>query len=122
MTLSRLRNICTRSIIGWILGATVLFQIMNKAVFTHAHILPNGTVIVHAHLYNKNKEPLPVTKHTHTKNEFLLLSLQIFLFSFFHIFSFIAYKFFVKTHYIITNPCHINLAYSNIKNKAPPFA
>ena len=47
--------------------------IANKAIFMHSHRLSNGTVITHAHPYNKTNDSEPYKSHQHTKAEFLFL-------------------------------------------------
>ncbi|MFO7615428.1 MAG: hypothetical protein R6W71_12400 [Bacteroidales bacterium] len=46
-------------------------MIVNNVVFIHEHILPDGTVVTHAHPYDKSEDP--EEKHQHSKAEFVLL-------------------------------------------------
>lgn len=54
-------------------------QIVNKAFYTHTHILADGTIITHAHVYQKNSDKAPIKKHSHSTNELLYYS-QLSLF------------------------------------------
>jgi len=53
----------------------VLFGLLtiNNTIYQHRHILPDGTVIIHAHPFKTNPDGSPV-KHTHTANEYIILS------------------------------------------------
>ena len=69
---------------GWksvMLG--MLFMIMgslllNQALYTHTHVLPNGSIVSHAHPFNKSQESQGGSSHQHSTLEFFLLqNLQI---------------------------------------------
>jgi hypothetical protein len=67
-------------------GVVIFLSYVNKAVFTHSHILPDGRIIVHAHPYLKHheksdKENVPVRTHHHTPGQYCLLSHHILYFS-----------------------------------------
>lgn len=47
-------------------------QITNGMYF-HSHKLADGTLISHAHPFNKAKDRVPVNKHHHTSGELFLL-------------------------------------------------
>ena len=47
--------------------------IANKALYMHTHKMADGSIIVHAHPYNKSDDPKPFKSHQHTKAEFLFL-------------------------------------------------
>ena len=47
------------------------FIITNKAVYLHMHKMANGSVIVHAHPFNKSSDSGPFKTHQHTKAGFL---------------------------------------------------
>ena len=57
-------------------------SILNNAFFLHAHRLPDGQVILHAHPYKKSqdKAPIPITAHHHTAAELFVLAQLQFLF------------------------------------------
>ena len=45
--------------------------IVNKIVFTHIHKLNDGTIVEHAHPYNKSDDSAPFKTHHHSNAEFL---------------------------------------------------
>lgn len=53
----------------------VLFLLMqiNSVAFRHAHRLPNGQIITHAHPYNIFGNSCPLSANPHTTHELLLL-------------------------------------------------
>lgn len=121
MSISRFRHTATESIIATILLLAFSYQVVNKVVFTHSHILIDGTVIVHAHPYDKTDKPGPVNNHTHTKNEFWLLSINNLLFSSFSIFIFFLFKYYEKRIISIKPFYHSHLGINDISNKSPPL-
>ncbi len=48
---------------------------LNGTVFRHAHRLPDGRIIVHAHPYKLTNQPGPLPYNPHTKAELVLLDL-----------------------------------------------
>ncbi|MEN8157866.1 MAG: hypothetical protein ABFS10_13025 [Bacteroidota bacterium] len=53
-------------------------MVANKAVYIHIHVMDNGTVITHAHPFNKSQESEQGKSHQHSNLEFFLFqSLQI---------------------------------------------
>ena len=49
-------------------------MIANKAVYLHVHKANDGTLIVHAHPFNKTSDTAPIKKHHHNLLEYVLLS------------------------------------------------
>ncbi len=45
--------------------------ITNKIAFTHIHKLDDGTIVEHAHPYNKTDDSAPLKTHHHTNAELL---------------------------------------------------
>jgi len=70
-----------------LVGAVIFLSYVNKAVFTHSHVLPDGRIIVHAHPYLKHQdekkggEREPVNSHHHTPGQYCLLSHHIVYFT-----------------------------------------
>ena len=64
------RNIIIKTTTLLIIGIMVLF-IINKAFFLHNHKLNDGTIITHAHPYNKSNDSKPYKSHYHSDTEFL---------------------------------------------------
>lgn len=96
------------------------FIITNKAVFLHMHKMANGSVIVHAHPFNKSSDSNPYKTHHHTKAGYLFfqnagLVLLTLLFT---------YKIFrssVNTeHLTVLIPDYPTLCYVSNKGRAPP--
>ncbi|MCK5339013.1 MAG: hypothetical protein KAJ50_09380 [Bacteroidales bacterium] len=54
---------------AWLLIISMGMLIANKAVFFHEHIMPDGTVIAHAHPYDKSADPEPYKTHHHSETE-----------------------------------------------------
>ena len=69
---SFVRNIAIKSFTFLMIGVMGLL-IANKGLFTHTHKLENGTLVTHAHPYDKKQDSEPYKKHPHTKYEFLFL-------------------------------------------------
>ncbi len=121
MPLNRFIHTLLRSIATSLLLLAFLFQVYNKAVYTHTHILANGNIITHAHPYTKTDYPDPVTNHRHTKNEILLLSKAELLFLFFATAIFYPIR---NSHTPFTErpgSLFLQLGYDRLKNKSPPF-
>ena len=60
----------------YILGMLILLTGMmafNRALYTHVHVLPDGTVQTHAHPFSKNGEGAGGETHHHTMMQFVLL-------------------------------------------------
>ncbi len=52
--------------------------LVNKALFTHTHMMSDGTLITHSHLVDKAKESQTGKSHQHSKLEFQLFqNLQV---------------------------------------------
>ena len=54
--------------------------IANRCIFTHTHILENGSIVFHAHPYDKTNDAKPYKTHHHTNAELLFLDLINLLF------------------------------------------
>ena len=87
------RNITLKFITLLMIGVMGMF-IVNKAIFLHVHKLNDGTVIVHAHPFDKSNDSKPYKSHHHSNAEFFffqnieILFLVAFLtFAFFAIFK-----------------------------------
>lgn len=80
MTLNTGHNKSLNIIISLLLCTVFLFQVFNKFIYTHTHVLADGTIVSHAHPYNKQADSSPFKKHYHTKFEFVLLSQLNYLF------------------------------------------
>lgn len=66
------KNITVRIITIMLVGIVGLF-IANQAIFLHVHKLSDGTVIYHAHPYDKSGDTKPIKSHQHSNAEFTFL-------------------------------------------------
>jgi hypothetical protein len=58
----------------WLMFANLILVNINRAVFVHTHHLPDGTIVVHAHPFDTEKEnDGHHDQHQHTKIEYVLL-------------------------------------------------
>ena len=65
-------NIAKKVTIG-LLICIMGMLLINKALFTHSHIMADGTLICHSHPFDKSKESESGKPHHHTSLEFLLI-------------------------------------------------
>jgi hypothetical protein len=115
------RNIKIKSIACLMIGMMGML-VANKAVFMHTHRLNDGTIIEHAHPYNKSTDSKPYKSHHHTKAELLffqnleILFLFVFLtFASLNLVKKAKHSFYRKTSYTLT--CIILH-----KGRAPPLS
>ncbi len=107
-----------------ILLCVFAYQVVNNALFVHSHVLPDGTVTVHAHPYQKNAEQNDAgdAGHTHSEQALWLLHMSYhMLFVFFAVAAFVfaaVYKTFVKKE---TQLLYASLYSPFSQNKSPPF-
>jgi hypothetical protein len=62
------RNIVVSSVVFLLVGLMSML-VVNKVLFTHLHRYADGTVILHAHPYNKTTDKKPFKTHPHTRKE-----------------------------------------------------
>ena len=67
---------------SWLLCLLFIAQIANRAIYFHSHILGNGTIISHAHPYQKSSDSTPYKKHHHSDYQLLFLQQLDVLFNF----------------------------------------
>lgn len=63
------KNITIRIISIMLVGIVGLF-IVNQAIFLHVHKLNDGTIVYHAHPYDKSGDSKPVKSHHHSNADF----------------------------------------------------
>ena len=109
-----------RRVTAMFMAVMMLLLIINKALFIHTHILDDGTVIVHAHPYNKSEDQEPVKTHHHSNYALLILHhlSTLFFISFFFIFNSFAYS--VKLH-IFHHKKQICQCSKSNNDRAPPL-
>jgi len=47
--------------------------LVNQALYTHTHVLPDGSIVSHSHPFNKTQESKQGGSHQHSTLEFFLL-------------------------------------------------
>jgi len=96
--------------------------VMNKVVFLHSHKLSDGTVIEHAHPYNKSSDSKPFKSHHHTKGEFLFFQNidTLFVFVFFTLVLSAGVNKPVGSFYIIKK--QVTNYRNQCKSRAPPIS
>ena len=68
----------TQKIIVLLMAGIIGLLIANTAVFLHVHQLDDGTIISHAHPYDKSDDTQPFKTHQHSKLDILIIhSLEI---------------------------------------------
>lgn len=96
--------------------------IANKALFMHTHKMADGSIVVHAHPYNKSDDTKPFKSHQHKKAEILFIAnLEILVLISFMAFTLIGIKKKVRySFYGYTNYAPVyNLLYNP---RAPPLS
>ena len=121
MFINKFKHTLLKTVLAVLLLLAFLFQVVNRAVYAHSHVLADGTIIIHAHPYDKTNSHSPVTNHKHTVNELLLLALSSLLFFYFSISFFRLFKKITKFFPGIKQSFHPFLAYTSLNNKSPPF-
>mgnify|MGYP006946287589 CR=1 FL=1 len=68
----RKTKVLLQRILSILMIAIISCMIVNRAVFMHTHIMANGTVVTHAHPYDKSDHS-PFKSHKHSNSELLFL-------------------------------------------------
>ena len=115
------RNITIKSV-TWLVIGMMGMLIANTAVFIHTHKLSDGTVIKHAHPYNKTNDSAPYKSHHHSKAEFLFLqNLEILFLLMFLTFALLTFAKRVKNKFYIITRNSLNCIILH-KGRAPPIS
>lgn len=70
-------------IVSFIALLLVLMLVVNRAVYYHTHVLPDGTVVQHAHPFPVNEQNNGEANHQHSSVEFLFFAqIMVFLIGF----------------------------------------
>ena len=84
---AKIKNI-TIKVLSLLMIAIMSVMVINKGLYIHSHILNDGTIVFHAHPFNKSTDSNPIKTHHHTSNQLvsithiqLLFILAIILFS-----------------------------------------
>ncbi len=107
-------------VFAYIMIGMLGLMITNQAVYTHTHKMADGSIVHHAHPYQKSDNPSPFATHHHTHAEFILYeNLKIlipFIFFFLAVISVFSHKKFQKDR-----PEHLlspHIIYT--RDRAPP--
>jgi hypothetical protein len=96
--------------------------IVNKSIYLHTHKMHDGTIVSHAHPYNKSDDSKPFKSHHHSDTQLLFFqSIKILFFT-----AFTALFFFVTTqkavYSLYTTPFYAFAFYNLNKGRAPPVS
>ena len=107
---------------AWLIIAVLAMLLTNQVVFEHSHQLADGTIISHAHPYDKSGDQEPHKQHTHTIAALIFFENLEILFPL--VFLFIAGIGFVKRDKYVTGafkqPSLVPI-YS-LKGRSPPLS
>ena len=93
--------------------------IINSILFTHSQVLSDGSIVVHAHPYNKTSNP--PSNHNHHDNDLLVLN-NISLLFFLGAISFYLKRSIVNFEkYDFPTKEYINIIIFQKLGRAPPF-
>ncbi len=115
------RNILLRSLSGFLL-VLMLLIITNKSIYIHTHHLADGTIVVHAHPFNKSGNSNPDNPHKHSKSQFEIIQ---------HfdgpvVFPAFTYATFIKEishkYFIITSRDIVPVFNGSVHGRSPPKA
>ncbi len=115
------KNITTR-ILPYLVIGMMGTLIVNKSIYLHTHKLTDGSVISHAHPYNKSGDDKPFKSHHHTDTQLLFFqSIKILFFTFFIALFF--FKSIKKAVYALyTAFLYTPAFYNSNKGRAPPVS
>lgn len=109
---SRLNSIA-RTIAAWALILSMGLLIANKAVFFHVHKMVDGSLVTHAHPFDRSSDPSPYKTHQHNAVDWLLLA------AFDNIIAVGAMCFvFIILLLVIIRRIHIQLPHSLVRKQA----
>lgn len=116
----RVRNISLR-LVAILLVAVIATLTFNQSVNLHTHKLIDGTVVSHAHPYNKTNDSAPIKSHHHTLTELLILEhFEVLFLSLFIAIALLHVTYFTRRqpqeHHHLKSQ-HIHCA----SGRAPPF-
>jgi len=111
----------TKKIVPFILLGMMGLLIANKSAYIHTHKLADGSLVTHAHPYDKSNDTDPNKTHHHSKTELLFLhNIEILFLTILHLIMFLSA--FDKTslpfHFISFYGCH---SLFPRKERAPPY-
>ena len=84
-------NQITQVLFIYVSISLMAFMVANRAVFLHAHE-KDGTVIFHAHPYDRTNDTKPIKSHHHSNAEFILIEHMELLFPLLFLFFALYYN------------------------------
>ena len=94
---------------------------VNNSIYLHTHKLADGSIVTHAHPFDKTKDSAPIKSHHHTKPEFFLLqNLQLLFLILFAPLILHAYCKNISRS-IAINSIYYFVSFSRIRSRAPPI-
>jgi hypothetical protein len=118
---STVRNITIKFITLLMIGVMGMF-IANKAIFLHVHKLNDGTIVAHAHPFDKSNDSKPYKSHHHSNAELLFFqNLEILFLIVFLTLALIAI---IKKEKVLFNLIseHTLICINLNKGRAPPIS
>ncbi len=116
---TRIKNIFTKAVDLLIVALMVMLTI-NQCVFIHTHKLADGTIIVHAHPFNKKADSSPIKHHHHSGTELMVLqNLHLLFLSVFVVIALLNLSFKVR-FYTETKLRFVPRSCNSQTDRAPP--
>jgi hypothetical protein len=115
------KKMCVTRLVSIILSIAVAFQIFNNSVYQHSHILPDGTIVIHAHPYNKTADNSPLKKHNHTISEIQILQNFEILFILLIAGTGISCFFQNRQYFAWQRPVYAGCYCHRVSGRSPPF-
>ncbi|MEA3444739.1 MAG: hypothetical protein U9R19_08440 [Bacteroidota bacterium] len=85
------KNVAIKSVAFLMIGVMGML-VANKAAFMHTHKLNDGTIISHAHPFDKSNDSKPYKSHHHTNAELLFFqNIEVLFLTAFLAFALFAY-------------------------------
>jgi len=111
----------TIKIVILLMTGVMCLLIVNTAIFLHVHKLNDGTIISHAHPYDKTSDTHPFKTHQHSKTDFLHIhTLEIFFPLVFLMLVLIAFEKKISVLFDLI-PAYYLAFFDSIKGRAPPL-
>lgn len=109
-----------RKTLAFVLLGFVLLLTANQTFYTHSHILDNGTVITHAHPYDKGADNAPLKSHHHSQAELLVFNIFSFLWATGFSFAFTVFIEKVLSFHFFNEKAFHSTCWRFILGRAPP--
>ncbi|MFO8233933.1 MAG: hypothetical protein R6U04_00820 [Bacteroidales bacterium] len=114
-------NKITKLLFAYLIIGSIAFMVVNRAIFIHAHE-KDGTVIFHAHPYDKANDTQPIKSHHHSDPEFIFIEHLELLFPLLFLFFALFYNEGNKKHKPELQTQYYCEFIPVYLGRAPPFA